>query len=119
MLAFVRNDVDTLCAIRHDRELVLSAAVARAVAEGWRFLELTAMTEDQLDALGGFLAHTPEELARFKRVSLHAPVARLRSSTAALADKIASIGHEFDTVFHPDLYANTPSLRRLEQRLIF
>jgi hypothetical protein len=95
------------------------AAVARAVAEGWRFLELTAMTEDQLDALAGFLERAPEELARFERVSLHAPVARLHSSTAVLADKVASIGWEFDTVFHPDLYGNTPSLRRLEQRLIF
>ena len=50
------------------------ASVSRAVAGGWPFLELTAVTEDLLDSLRDFLSRNGDRLAPFERVSLHAPI---------------------------------------------
>lgn len=49
------------------------AAVARAVSEGWRILELTAITQDRLDALIPFLDRRLSALDLFERVSIHVP----------------------------------------------
>ncbi len=94
-------------------------AVARARAEGWRFIELTAITEDRLDALVPFLDGKRSGLDGFERVSIHAPITKPHTSAAALADKLVTLAWEFDTVFHPDGYRQEQSLLRLGRRVVF
>jgi hypothetical protein len=76
------------------------AAVARARAEGWRFLELTAIVEPLLATLEPFLAEHLGLLDAFERVSLHAPI-RFESA-AATNETIASLPLVGDVIFHPD-----------------
>lgn len=94
------------------------ASVAKAVADGWRFLELTAITEARLDALPAFLQAHRSALDPFERVSLHAPVG-LSTSTAAVVDRLVILDGGFDVIFHPDVYGDEPSLARLQERVVF
>jgi hypothetical protein len=95
------------------------AGVARAVAKGWRFIELTAITEDLLDSLIPFLSERRAALDAFERVSIHAPVARIHTSIAAVAEKLVALASDFDTVVHPDAYIGERSLRGLGRRVVF
>src|SRR5439155_14304288 len=104
-------------AFEHERD-DWDAAVAKAAAGGWRCLELTAITEERLDALVPFLRTSPAALDPFARVSLHAPV-RLRTSLPAVVETLVSLDHGFDVVLHPDVYRAEPSLDRLASRLVF
>ena len=104
-------------AFEHERD-DWDAAVAKAAAGGWRCLELTAITEERLDALVPFLRTSPAALEPFARVSLHAPV-RLRTSLPAVVETLVSLDHGFDVVLHPDMYRAEPSLDRLGSRLVF
>ena len=64
------------------------AAVARATAEGWAFVELTAISEERLDALCSLLNRTPDVGTRFARISIHAPVVFL-TSAAVVVERLA------------------------------
>jgi hypothetical protein len=94
------------------------AGVARAAAGGFDVLELTAVTEELLDALVPFLAERAGVLDRFERVSIHAPVA-IRTSPTEVADRVAAVAEGFDVVLHPDLYLGERAVARLERRAIF
>ena len=95
------------------------AAVARAVAEGWRFIELTAIREDRLDSLVLFLDQRRDALDCFERVSIHAPITPDHTSVTAVAEKLVALAWEFDTVAHPDAYRGEQSLLRLGRRVVF
>ena len=45
----------------------------RAAAEGWRAIELTAITEERFDALERLLEHKEDACGAFERVTIHAP----------------------------------------------
>ena len=94
------------------------AAVAKAVAGRWRFLELTAITEQRLDALLPFLEERRSALDPFERVSLHAPV-RFRTTLSQVVDRLATLDGRFDVVVHPDVYRAERSLERLGHRVVF
>ena len=94
------------------------ASVSRAVAGGWPFLELTAVTEDLLDSLRDFLGRHGDRLAPFERVSVHAPIV-VRTSVEAVAAELVRLGDELDLIAHPDVYDEEPSVRRLGGRLVF
>jgi hypothetical protein len=94
-------------------------AVARAAAEGWRFIELTAGREDRLDSLVPFLEQRRDALGCFERVSIHAPITPDRTSVAAVAEKLVALASEFDTIVHPDAYRGEQSLLRLGARAVF
>jgi len=95
------------------------AAVARAVAEGWRFLELTAIYWDRLVKLPPFLERKAQELGTFERVSLHAPLTGPEANAAEVVDRLAGMSWQPDTVFHPDHYRDERSLDRLRRRVVF
>jgi sugar phosphate isomerase/epimerase len=95
------------------------AAVARAAAEGWRFIELTAITEDRLDSLVLFLEQRRDALDCFERVSIHAPITPDHTSATAVAEKLVALAWKFDTVVHPEAYRGEQSLRRLGGRVVF
>jgi sugar phosphate isomerase/epimerase len=92
------------------------AAVTRAAAEGWRFIELTAGTEDRLESLVLFLEQRRDSLDCFERVSIHAPIT---PDVTAVAEKLVALAWEFDTVVHPDAYREEQSLLRLGARVVF
>jgi hypothetical protein len=94
------------------------AALAKAAKGAWRFLELTAVTEDLLDALISFLARGEAPLNSFERVSVHAPVV-FRTSPTAVAHTLVALPHGLDIVVHPDAYMGEPSLLSLGRRLVF
>jgi hypothetical protein len=95
-----------------------AAAVGRAAAERWRFVELTAIIEDRLDSLAVFFQRSPTAVSGFERVSIHAPVI-FRTSAAAVVEKIASCQPDLDVVFHPDVYRSQSLLQRLGSRVVF
>src|SRR3954469_5786448 len=85
-----------------------SRALDRAAAEGWRTLELTAVVEPLVGPLVELLGRDEDALARFERVSLHAPiVARALAATAAT---LAALPLDGDVIFHPDVWRTEPSL---------
>lgn len=94
------------------------AALAKAATAGWRFLELTAVTEDLLDALVSLLGRGEVPLDSFERVSVHAPVV-IRSSPTAVARTLVALPHGLDIVVHPDPYMGESSLLSLGRRLVF
>jgi hypothetical protein len=49
-------------------------ALTRIVSEGWRCVELTAITEDRFETLDRLLLNAAGILDSFDRVTLHAPV---------------------------------------------
>ena len=91
------------------------AAVARVRAEGWRSVELTAITEERLRTLRSSLFE-PGFAAGFERISIHAP-ARFESSAAECLKLLAEC--PFDIVLHPDLYARTSAVGGLGARAVF
>jgi hypothetical protein len=94
------------------------AAIRRAQQEGWRVVELTAITETLFDQLLAYLNGGDGSLARFGRVSVHAP-AICDSSPALLVPKILSACLSYDLVFHPDLYRHEEALADLKTRAVF
>jgi sugar phosphate isomerase/epimerase len=98
---------------------VWTLAVGRAAAEGWPFLELTALgDESRLDALLPLLDDPALGLERFGRVSVHAPVRFLASARDA-AGKIGVVARAYDVVVHPDVYWDELWLRELGSRAVF
>jgi len=91
-----------------------NAAVARAAAEEWPYVELTAIFEERFDEL---LARPPA-LDAFERVSLHAPVV-FRTSPDVVAQKLVSTALPFDVVLHPNVYVEQTVLRELGRRAVF
>jgi hypothetical protein len=95
------------------------AAVARATAEGWRLVELTAIYWDRLEKLAPFLERKAQELETFERVSLHAPLTGPEANAARVVDRLAAMRWQPETVFHPDHYRDERSLDRLGSRVVF
>jgi sugar phosphate isomerase/epimerase len=95
-----------------------AASLARAVSEGWLFLELTAIEEPRLQTLMPILRDQAATLRSFRRISIHAPV-RLRTSASEAAPMIEAAAADFDVVFHPDVYGDEDWLRRLRSRVVF
>lgn len=81
-------------------------AVDRAVDEGWRVVELTAITESLYESLRVYLADEPR-LDSFERVSVHAPVS------------VVDVDLTYDVVFHPDVYRHEDSVAGLGGRALF
>jgi hypothetical protein len=94
------------------------AAVGRAAAEGWAFVELTAIVEERLESLFAFFAGSPDSGARFERISIHAPVV-FHTSAASVVERLAGWRPDLDVVFHPDIYRDEVLLRRLGARTVF
>jgi hypothetical protein len=92
------------------------SALSRARAEGWRALELTAITEDRLDRLLGLLTEDGLVDDGFDRVSVHAP-ARVTSSAAECVQKLRTM--DFELVLHPDVYGDEPTVEALGSRPVF
>lgn len=74
-------------------------ALARARAERWRVVELTAPFDPALDALLAHLEADPDALAGFERVTVHAPV-----MPADPAATLARLPAELDAILHPNGY---------------
>ena len=90
-------------------------AVGRARAEGWRWIELTAI-RGRLAPLVRFLGAHVDALAPFERVSVHAPAAMAESP----ADVLETLQpYTFDVVLHPDVYGAGPSCAALGARAVF
>jgi hypothetical protein len=92
-------------------------AVNRARAEGWRFLELTAIFETMLPPLAAFLDEHRPLLDTFDRVSLHAPVRS--EAPAATIGTIESLSLDADVIFHPDAWGDEASVDRLGAHVVF
>jgi hypothetical protein len=92
-------------------------AVARARAEGYRTLELTAVVEHLLVSLPAFVAADGGLLASFARVSLHAPV-HVAHAPGTLAT-IAGLPLDGDVIFHPDVWAEEAAVAQLGARVVF
>ena len=92
------------------------SAVARARAEGWTILELTAIDRPRFDALIELLVVEPRLLDGLERVSVHAPV-RLDGSTDEL--RAALLGLPHDVVLHPDAYRGEAWVVDLGPRAVF
>jgi hypothetical protein len=95
------------------------AAVSRAVHEGWRFVELTAIRWSRLETLVEFLARNGEQLEGFVRVSVHAPLPGTEASASRVVDRLAGLSESLDVVFHPDAFREETSLARLGRRTVF
>jgi sugar phosphate isomerase/epimerase len=79
--------------------------VRRASEAEWPYVELAALLPGELERLGPYLATAPAELDRFERVSIHAPV---RDG----ADTLGRLPAGFDTILHPNVYADANALGR-------
>ena len=89
------------------------AAIARAVREGWPYIELTAVGNSRLDALA---AVDPTKLASFERISVHAPSSGLTAEQ--LLEQVAALPFEADLILHPDVWRDEP-LHALGSRAVF
>jgi sugar phosphate isomerase/epimerase len=90
-------------------------AIARARAERWRWIELTAL-RGRLVSLLELLDRDADSIAGFERVSVHAPAAMAESP----ADVVATLEpFDFDVVLHPDVYGAEPACARLGTRAVF
>ena len=76
------------------------SAIRRAEQERWRVLELTAITETLFDQLLAYLEDAEASLARFDRVSIHAP---------AVIDSSPRGGDPVDSVCVLELRPHLPS----------
>jgi sugar phosphate isomerase/epimerase len=94
-------------------------AVAKAAASGWRFLELTAITVERLNALAPFLRSSRAALDPFDRVSIHAPAREALGSIDAVMAQVTSLNDSFDIVLHPDVYMGERSVHNLGSRAVF
>lgn len=95
-----------------------SAAIGRAAAEGWRILELAAVTESRFRALGPHLSENPGQLSAFARVSVHAP-SSFDSSPAEVVAAIPDAIRRFTLVCHPDVFRDVSGLAELGDRIVF
>lgn len=75
------------------------AAIQKARLDGWRTVELTAISEERLFALVDILGSQPTMLDGFDRVSIHAPVTI--ASGEAVVEAFASLPPS-EVVFHPE-----------------
>jgi hypothetical protein len=89
------------------------AAIARATREGWRYLELTALGETRLDLLDRV---DPRSLARFERVSLHAPTGGYTGADLVVA--VDALDFTSDVVLHPDVWRDD-TLKAFGARAVF
>ena len=94
-----------------------SRALDRAADEGWRTLELTAVVEPLVGPLVELLRRDEDALARFERVSLHAPI--VARDLAATAATLATLPLEGDVIFHPDVWRSEPALGAFGTRVVF
>lgn len=94
------------------------SAIRRARQEGWRVVELTAITESLFDQLLVYLSGPTGSLNHFDRVSIHAPVV-FESSPSRFARTIPSALVGYDFVFHPDLYGDEAAPATLGARAVF
>ena len=92
-----------------------AAAIERARAEGWRWLELTAL-RGRLDSLLPFLDGAPQVLDAFDRVSVHAP-ALVGNAPGEIVKALEPL--PFDVVLHPDVYGEEPACEELGLRALF
>jgi hypothetical protein len=92
-----------------------AAAIERARAEGWRWLELTAL-RGRLHSLLPFLDGAPHVLEAFDRVSVHAP-ALMDNSPGEIVKALEQL--PFDVVLHPDVYGEEPACADLGPRALF
>lgn len=91
------------------------AAIGRARAEGWRWIELTAI-RGRLGSLLRFLDAVPDALEAFERVSIHAP-AETEGSAVDVVRLLEPL--PFDVVLHPDVYGSERDCLRLGSRAVF
>ena len=92
------------------------ASLARARAEGWATLELTAIDSARLAELMTLLEVEADALAGFARVSVHAPV-RTTETTADVVTRLSRL--PFDAILHPDVYGGEPAVLTLGRKAIF
>jgi hypothetical protein len=90
-------------------------ALGRARAEGWRWVELTAL-RGRIHTLLPFLDGAPHVLEAFDRVSVHAP-ALMNDDPAEIVNALARF--PFDVVLHPDVYGEEPACAELGPRALF
>lgn len=90
-------------------------AIERARAEGWRWIELTAL-RGRLRSLLPFLEGAPHVLEAFDRVSVHAPALK-DDASAEIVNALAPL--PFDVVLHPDVYGEEPACAELGRRALF
>jgi hypothetical protein len=91
------------------------ASIHRAHAEGWRSLELTAITEERFRALATLTADRGL-LDGFARVSVHAP-ARFDAPAADLAPMLELL--PYDQILHPDMWVQVDEVAGLGGRAVF
>jgi hypothetical protein len=96
-----------------------SASVARARASGFRYLELTAIRLDRLNALLLFIESRRAALDPFDRISIHAPASESQGSIETVIDALVRLNGGFDVVLHPDVYRGEPSVHGLGGRAVF
>jgi sugar phosphate isomerase/epimerase len=94
------------------------AALKRAAAEGWRAIELTAITEERFDALERLLEQNEDACGAFERVTIHAPVGFDRP-VHEIVGRLAGVKPAFDVILHPDVYADEPAVLELGTRAVF
>jgi hypothetical protein len=93
------------------------SAIRRARREGWRVLELTAITETLFTQLFAYLEDPDASLADFDRVSIHTP-ALFDSCPSTVAATLRS-ATGYDLIFHPDLYRDEVTLVDLGASVVF
>jgi len=94
------------------------AALNRAAAEGWRAIELTAITEERFDALERLLKHKEDACSAFERATIHAPVG-FDAPVHEIVGRLACVKPAFDVILHPDVYADEPAVVALGTRAVF
>jgi hypothetical protein len=94
------------------------AALKRAAAEGWRAIELTAITEERFDVLERLLEQNEDACGAFERVTIHAPVGFDRP-VHEIVGRLAGVKPAFDVILHPDVYADEPAVLELGTRAVF
>jgi hypothetical protein len=94
------------------------AALDRAGSEGWRTVELTAITGERFDALERLFDHNQNACLAFERVTIHAPV-RFDSPVDGIVRRLAVVKPALDVILHPDVYADEPAVLRLGRRAVF
>lgn len=97
------------------------ASITKAAADGYRILELTAITLERLETLGRFLKEpdTLLSLSSFDRVSIHAPGRAARGSQRDVLGTLTSLRTDFDIVLHPDVYVGEQAVSQLREQAVF
>jgi hypothetical protein len=95
-----------------------NASIERIAAEGWKAVELTAISEERFDALERLLVGNGEAVAFFERVTIHAPVS-FDSPTHEIVARLTGLAPSFKVILHPDIYAREPAVAELGKRAVF